>query len=91
MKKTLLFIFAILGTLQLSAQNTTCMPDTTVVDTTGGLGLIFPVPYDEETMTGGIPISACNNQPFELIFTAKIPEELVIHCLLYTSPSPRDY
>lgn len=88
MKKTLLLSFLFLFALQLNttfAQSGTCMPDTTAIDTTGGLGVIFPLPYDETTMTGGIPITACNNQPFELVFTANVPLEVDYQGLLTLS------
>ncbi len=73
MQKTLLILFSLFFTIQLSAQSGTCMPDTTVVDTTGGLGVIFPIPYDSTTMLGGIPVTACQNKPFEYVFTANVP------------------
>lgn len=74
MKKALQLLFLCFLAVPSFAQ--TCMPDTTVVDTTGGLGVIFPLPYDETTMTGGLEITACQGSYYEQIFTAKIPESI---------------
>lgn len=47
-----------------------CMPDSTFRDSTAG---VYPLPYDEEASPeGGIPVSACINEPFAFTFTVKV-------------------
>ncbi len=70
----LITIFSIL-TISLFAQDDACIPDPIYADTTFG---VFPGPYLEETMTGGIPDTACINEPFEFILTAVVPDTVAV-------------
>ena len=67
----LLFLFSCCAFVQLDAQ--ICEPNQMYADSAFG---IYPPPYDETTMTGGIDQSACINAPYYFAFTFRIPETI---------------
>ncbi len=76
MKKILLLAGLVVFFSQLKAQDVPCTPDPTVLDSTQ---IVFPLPYDEETMTGGIADSpVCIGEPYRLVFHLRIPDSAAI-------------
>ena len=71
MKRLFTFFTALFLCTQLFAQ--LCTPDLTYLDSTG---VIFPLPYDSVTMTGGIDEPACINHQYEYVFQFVIPDTL---------------
>ena len=76
MKKFILFsFFACVFTITSYAQATSCTPNEMYRDSAFG---VYPPPLSVNFPTGGIPISACRNQPWDFAITVKIPEEVVL-------------
>ena len=74
MKKILLLVAAALVCFsQINAQ--LCTPDPVFPDT---LVPVNPPPYDTVTMTGGIPLPACIDEPYEMTFSFLVPDTLVV-------------
>lgn len=68
-----LLTFLLISTTALVAQ--TCIPDPLYADSTFG---VYPAPYDEEDMEGGIEIQACIGEYYEAVLTAIVPSEVDI-------------
>lgn len=75
MRGIILFAFLLISATVINAQSGTCEPDPMYADSTFG---VYPAPYDDDTMTGGIDVSACINKPFEVTLTAIVPAEVEI-------------
>lgn len=76
MKKILLItFFACLYVVTISAQATSCVPDELYRDSVFG---VYPPPINAANPDGGIPITACQNMPWDYAITVKIPEEVVL-------------
>ena len=76
MKKFILFsFFACLFAVTSNAQATTCVPNEMYRDSSFG---VFPPPISVMNPDGGIPVSACQNMPWDFALTIRIPEEVVL-------------
>jgi len=84
MRKILLLAFLSILTMNLSAQDDACIPDPIYADTTFG---VFPGPYLEDTMMGGITDTACINEPYEFILTAVVPDTVAVMGFVVTLQS----
>ncbi len=73
MKQILTLALIVFASMTINAQ---CTPNEMYADSTG---FVFPPPFSEERPDGGIPDTACINQPYEFVLTLKIPETLVFN------------
>lgn len=73
MKRLLLFFTLLISIASLHAQEeVACQPDTSALDSTS---LVFPLPLNEGV--GGLAgFPACINEPYELVFTLRVPDSL---------------
>ncbi|HNR06517.1 MAG TPA: T9SS type A sorting domain-containing protein [Saprospiraceae bacterium] len=76
MKKSwVLFILASFQMYNIRAQNPACLPDPVYKDSTAG---IYPRPYNDSTMTGGITRPVCIGQDYEYPLTVNIPDLITV-------------
>jgi hypothetical protein len=76
MKKSwVLFILACFQIYNIRAQNPACLPDPIYKDSTAG---IYPRPYNDSTMRGGITRPVCIGQDYEYALTVNIPDMITV-------------
>lgn len=73
MKQILLLSFFTLIAFSMNAQ--TCVLDQTYVDSAVG---VYPPPFSVDRPDGGIPNSACINDPYEFVLTFKVPPTISV-------------
>lgn len=70
-----LFYIILLGACLINIEAQTCLPDSTLKDSSAG---VYPKPISPTNPNGGITKTACINKPYEFTFTVVVPDTVEV-------------